>query len=391
MPVMLVGGTNGKGSTAAVASIALSNKGYRVGLYTSPHLLSFAERIALSDQRTSMDELIAIYNKMESKFLPLDWEGLTFFEATTLLAFSYFEAKSCDMLIVEVGLGGRLDATNILSPLVSVITSIDLDHMEWLGPTLGDIAKEKLGIARPHRPLVLGEGFSCHGFDELAVHTEAKILRASPKYELPSWVQNRGEVFSANARLGLQGAQVLLEAMGIPGAVNADLGSFVPPSLAGRTMEILYHERTKEKNSQEASLFCDVSHNPAGVKALKYEFVRRYGTKRVPIFVSVLKEKDIPGILQEFAGFHEPLVFFRTPSPRSLKTKSELSSLWQGQIEWYDSFSDLWNHWQHRLNGRGSAIVGGSFTAVAAAMEFFGAKDIYDIDFRTMEFKSSRR
>lgn len=382
IPVLLVGGTNGKGSTAAVAAIALNNKGYKVGLYTSPHLLSFAERIAVSDQSTSMAELMAIYNEMESKLLAVNWDLLTFFEATTLLAFSFFESKGCDVLVIEVGLGGRLDATNILSPLVSIITSIDLDHMEWLGPTLESIAIEKLGIARPHRPLILGEGFSCHGFDELALQTQARIHKASRLYRLPNWIENRGSTFAANARLGLQGAEVLLEAMGIPSSVSAELDVFVPPSLAGRTMEILY---------KELSLFCDVSHNPAGVKALKYEFVRRCGTKRVPVFVSVLKEKDVKGILQEFAGFHEPLVFFRTPSPRSIKSKSELSSLWPGQIEWYDSFSDLWNHWQHRLSGRGSAIVGGSFTAVAAAMEFFGAKDIYDIDFRTMEFKSSRR
>ncbi|MEI8025500.1 MAG: Mur ligase family protein [Pseudomonadota bacterium] len=379
IPVMLVGGTNGKGSTAAVASIALSNRGFKVGLYTSPHLLSFAERIVVSDHKTTMEELASFYNDIETKLQALNWDQLTFFEATTLLALSYFEAKSCDVLIIEVGLGGRLDATNVLSPLVSIVTSIDLDHMEWLGPTLEDIAKEKLGIARPHRPLLLGEGFSIHGFDHLAESTEAQVHHASRHRSLPTWVEARGLTFSANARLGLQGAELILKAMGIPGKVEGDLGSFLPPSLAGRTTEILFHE---------SSLFCDISHNPAGIKALKFEFVRRYGAKRVPVFVSVLRDKDVAGILDEFASFHEPLVFFRTASPRSIKSKSELSSLWPGQIEWYDSFQDLWNCWSFRLSGRGSAIIGGSFTAVAAAMEFFGAKDIYDIDFPTMEFKS---
>ena len=382
IPVMLIGGTNGKGSTAAVASVALSNQGLRTGLYTSPHLLSFAERIAVSDHKTTMEELISIYSHMESKLQALNWDQLTFFEATTLLALCYFEAKRCDVLIMEVGLGGRLDATNILSPLVSIVTSIDLDHMDWLGPTLGHIAKEKLGIARPHRPLLLGEGFSIHGLDALAHETQAQIHHPLRHYALPLWVEARGRIFSANARLGLQGAELMLKAMGIPGKVKGDLGGFLPPSLAGRTTEILF---------QESSLFCDISHNPAGIKALKFEFVRRYGTKRVPVFLSVLKDKDVGGILDEFAGFHEPLVFFKTASPRSIKSKSELSSLWSGPIEWYDSFQDLWKCWHFRLSGRGSAIVGGSFTAVAAAMEFFGAKDIYDIDFPTMEFKSSWR
>lgn len=382
IPVMLIGGTNGKGSTAAVASIALSNKGFRVGLYTSPHLLSFAERMAVSDHKTTMDELISIYAVLEAKLQPLNWDQLTFFEATTLLALSYFEAKSCDILVIEVGLGGRLDATNILSPLVSIVTSIDLDHMEWLGPTLEHIAKEKLGIARPHRPLLLGEGFSVHGLDHLAEATGAQIhhaLRQRAPSALAPWIETRGDTFSANARLGLQGTELMLKAMGLPSKADGELGSFLPPSLAGRTTEILF---------DESSLFCDISHNPAGIKALKFEFVRRYGAKRVPVFVSVLRDKDVGGILDEFASFHEPLVFFRTASPRSIKSKSELSSLWGGQIEWYDSFQDLWNIWSVRLSGRGSAIIGGSFTAVAAAMEFFGAKDIYDIDFPTMEFKS---
>ena len=379
IPVMLVGGTNGKGSTAAVASIALSNRGLRVGLYTSPHLLSFAERIAVSDHQTTMKELMSLYNAIEAKLQALNWDQLTFFEATTLLALSYFEAQRCDVLIIEVGLGGRLDATNILSPLVSIVTSIDLDHLEWLGPTIEHIAREKLGIARPHRPLLLGEGFSIHGIEHLAECTQAQIHYASRDRALPAWVETRGLTFSANARLGLQGAELMLKTMGIPAKVEGALGGFLPPSLAGRTTEILF---------QESSLFCDISHNPAGIKALKFEFVRRYGAKRVPVFVSVLRDKDVAGILDEFASFHEPLVFFSTASPRSIKSKSELSSLWPGQIEWYDSFQDLWNCWSFRLSGRGSAIIGGSFTAVAAAMEFFGAKDIYDIDFHTMEFKS---
>ena len=100
IPVMLVGGTNGKGSTAAVASIALSNRGLRVGLYTSPHLLSFAERIAVSDHQTTMKELMSLYNAIEAKLQALNWDQLTFFEATTLLALSYFEARRVKRMAV---------------------------------------------------------------------------------------------------------------------------------------------------------------------------------------------------------------------------------------------------------------------------------------------------
>ena len=153
-PAIHVAGTNGKGSTSHLIAAALQAAGLRVGLYTSPHLVDFRERIRINGQMIPESEVIRfvsdtsiIINKVQPSF----------FEAATALAFAYFAAEKVDIAVIEVGLGGRLDATNILTPILSVITNIGLDHTEYLGHTLPEIAAEKAGIIKPGVPCVIGE------------------------------------------------------------------------------------------------------------------------------------------------------------------------------------------------------------------------------------------
>ena len=151
-----VGGTNGKGSTAAIISSILNKAGYKVGLYTSPHLIDFTERIRINNVPVSEERVSCLVRHirdcMEDKVLMP-----TFFEFTTALAMLYFAEESVDVAVMEVGMGGRLDATNIITPLVSVITNVEYDHTEHLGPLLKDIAKEKCGIIKRGVPLVTSE------------------------------------------------------------------------------------------------------------------------------------------------------------------------------------------------------------------------------------------
>ena len=155
-PSVHIAGTNGKGSTAAILHALLSAAGYKVGLFTSPHLIDFCERIRIGTRwvspREVVDTVTAIKAAIEPAGIPL-----TPFEMMTVLAFRLFAQARVDMAIVEVGLGGRLDATNVLTPLVSVITSIGLDHQQYLGPTLAEIAREKGGIIKPAVPVVFGK------------------------------------------------------------------------------------------------------------------------------------------------------------------------------------------------------------------------------------------
>lgn len=153
-PVVTVAGTNGKGSTVAVLDALLTEAGYRTGIFTSPHLLNFNERIRVAGADASDAAIIAAFEAID---LARGAVSLTYFEFATLAALLIFKENAPDFIVLEVGLGGRLDAVNIVDAAVAVITSIDLDHQDWLGESRGEIAREKAGIVRAARPLVVAE------------------------------------------------------------------------------------------------------------------------------------------------------------------------------------------------------------------------------------------
>ena len=154
VPSIHIGGTNGKGSVCTLVAAALPEAGWRVGLYTSPHLVSFRERIRVDDVPIS-EEAVAMWTERLGRSSSSG--SATFFEATTAIAFADFAARGAEIAVVEVGLGGRLDSTNVVRPLVSAVTKIERDHMKYLGDTLEEIAGEKAGIAKPGAPFVIGE------------------------------------------------------------------------------------------------------------------------------------------------------------------------------------------------------------------------------------------
>src|SRR3954467_1035288 len=154
MPSIHIGGTNGKGSVSTLVAAALREAGWRVGLYTSPHLISFRERIQVDGIPISEEAVAMWTGRLLSPILE---RKATFFEATTALAFADFAARGVEIAVVEVGLGGRLDSTNVVRPLVSGVTKIARDHMKYLGDSLELIAGEKAGIAKPGVPFVIGE------------------------------------------------------------------------------------------------------------------------------------------------------------------------------------------------------------------------------------------
>src|SRR6201981_2590535 len=159
-PAVLIAGTNGKGSTAATLASILKASGVRTGLYTSPHLIRINERIKINDQEISNDDFALLHDVVDRTAERLILEGElpshpSFFEMLTALAFEFFSRQHLDIAVLEVGMGGRLDATNVVQPLVSVITDISLDHQKFLGNTLTEIAREKAGIIRADRPVAI--------------------------------------------------------------------------------------------------------------------------------------------------------------------------------------------------------------------------------------------
>ncbi len=154
-----VAGTNGKGSTCAMLESIYRAAGLRVGLFTSPHLVSFRERIQVNRRLIGEDEVVRLVEDLQPSFKQFpDGHHPTFFEVVTVMALKYFAEQKCDLVIWETGLGGRLDATNIVTPLASVITNIAFDHEQWLGDTLEKIAAEKAGIIKPGVPVVTADG-----------------------------------------------------------------------------------------------------------------------------------------------------------------------------------------------------------------------------------------
>jgi dihydrofolate synthase/folylpolyglutamate synthase len=176
-PIVHVAGTKGKGSTASFIASALRAAGYKVGLYTSPHLEDFRERIQINGEQISMRELVDLADQMRPRTELVN--DVTTFELTTAIAFEYFANQKVEVAVLEVGLGGRLDATNIVDPVVSVITPISYDHMNVLGNTLTEIAHEKAGIIKPNRPVVIAPQFE---------EAEAEILRMATLQNAPAIV-----------------------------------------------------------------------------------------------------------------------------------------------------------------------------------------------------------
>jgi dihydrofolate synthase/folylpolyglutamate synthase len=180
-----IGGTNGKGSVAAMLHAVLGAAGYRTGLYTSPHLVDLTERVRVGSQDISRDEVVSLTAEVRAAAAARGVD-LTFFEFLTVMAFVHFARRSVEVAVVEVGLGGRLDATNVIDPAAAVITTIGLDHMQWLGNTHAAIAAEKGGIIKTGRPLVLGriEGEAAAVLRALAAARGAALVEAGRDYRI---------------------------------------------------------------------------------------------------------------------------------------------------------------------------------------------------------------
>ena len=178
-----VAGTNGKGSVCNMLASVLAESGYTVGLFTSPHLLDFRERIRINGEVIPENYVIDFVKNNNAVFNNIK---PSFFEWSTALAFDYFESNNVDIAIIETGLGGRLDSTNIISPLVSIITSIGIDHTQYLGNTLEDIAREKGGIIKPNVPVILGEGIAKQSiFEKIASKNNCPVHIATQNNNQP--------------------------------------------------------------------------------------------------------------------------------------------------------------------------------------------------------------
>ena len=318
LAVLHVGGTNGKGSVVATAEAILRSRGMRVGRYTSPHLIDFRERVLVDRVPISED---AILDFLERWMPESERLGATFFEITTALALDHFAASNVDVAIVEVGLGGRLDATNVVDPLAAVVTSIALDHTEWLGDSIAAIAGEKGGIFKEQRPAVIGER-------DPAIGALLSRIAATRKAEPIVTATDRGEIGALETTAegtsfrieGVRPVVVRTPLLGAHQAGNAvtamaalDAAGLAAWPEGGRVIEIPSVALPGRCQHVGRWIF-DVAHNPSGAEVLAETLLAISPRRPLVVLLGVLGDKDWRGIMRALARVADAVVLTRPPS-----------------------------------------------------------------------------
>ena len=356
-PCIHVAGTNGKGSTSHMISSILQAAGYKVGLYTSPHLKDFRERIKINGQEIE-EEAVVDFIKQEQRFL--EHQKLSFFELTVGLAFDYFASSHVDIAVIEVGLGGRLDSTNIINPLLSVITNIGLDHTQFLGETLKEIAFEKGGIIKKDTPVVVGEYQYevMPVFKELAVSKNAPLSLAEEHVTENFETDLLGDYQLKNVKTAVQAINVLqlTNFKVTKAAIVKGLKHVVENTgLKGRWQVLQEHPK----------VVCDTAHNREGLQIVMKQLEREHFLK-LHFVLGLVNDKDLQSILSLLPK--KAKYYFCKPNiPRGLGAKElEQEAIRQGlEGAVYTSVANAYNQALKNADSGDLIYIGGSTFVVA--------------------------
>ena len=351
-----VAGTNGKGSTSSMIASVLQEAGYKVGLYTSPHLKDFRERIKINGIEISEDFVVDFIAKNKPFF---EENNLSFFEMTVGLAFDYFVKQQIDVAIIEVGMGGRLDSTNIITPLVSVITNIGLDHTQFLGNTIEAIASEKAGIIKPNIPLVIGEytNQTKEVFLAKAKDCQSDIYFASELITKDYPSDLLGDYQQHNKKTVVQTIEVLKSHFVISeeNLKNGLLNVIKNTGLSGRWQQI--HSNPK--------VICDTAHNSHGLKIVLNQ-IQKEKFDKLFFVLGFVNDKDLDDVLALFPKngnyfFCKPNIFRGLDSIILQEKATEFGLI--GEI--YNSVSEAYQE-ALKLSSKNDFIyIGGSTFVVA--------------------------
>lgn len=370
---IIVGGTNGKGSCVAFLETILIEAGYRVGAYSSPHLLRYNERIRINGLQVSDETLCDAFDRVDSARAGI---SLTYFEFGTLAALDIFYHEKVDVQVLEVGMGGRLDAVNIMEPDAAVVTNVALDHQDWLGHTREAIGREKAGIFRAGIPLIIGEpdppvslleaahqlatdgvllagrDFSCvvKGHDDLVFQGktaagQSLVWRDLPVPSLP--LPSAACALQVLAVLGLAGQQVVSRGLRLAG-------------LQGRMQQLEYAGR---------HIILDVAHNPAGASFLA-GWLQAHHFHRLHVVFSALADKDHAGLVEVIAphASHWYLAALDTDRAERLEKLSESVARVRGHEQGFDTIGAALQAALAGAGRGGTVLVYGSFYTVAAVL-----------------------
>jgi dihydrofolate synthase / folylpolyglutamate synthase len=375
-PVLHVAGTNGKGSSVATMSALLAAKGRRVATYTSPHLVDFRERMVVDGAPIPAFDVVEFITRN----LPaIEDIGASFFEATTVMAFDYFARAGADVAIVEAGLGGRLDSTNVVMPLVAGVTSIGLDHTEYLGSTLAEIAREKAGIFKPCRPAVIGEtdpqvrralaehARASGASDVRIVAEEVELTRVQVGDEGTtcdiSWRSQKATIRTPLAgrhqASNLAFSLVMLDAAGVP--FRTDLGE------AQRNIDRVH---IPGRFQHVGRFIFDVAHNPAGSEVLAQTVMSVAPPTPITVVLCVLRDKDWREMIRVLSRVASRFVLTMAPT-------APASRAWDlTEVETYardlgiaaEVVPDFGVALDRAADGAATVLVTGSFHTVGDAM-----------------------
>jgi dihydrofolate synthase/folylpolyglutamate synthase len=326
-----IAGTNGKGSVATMISCILKTAGYRVGKYTSPHLVSFTERITVDEEEITGEEVASLTEYIRDRAHRNESDGFyTFFDFTTVLAFEYFRREAVDIAVVETGLGGRLDSTNVIEPLTTVITNVAFDHTKELGNTIGKIAGEKAGIIKRGIPVITGTRGSA-----LAVLEERARELTSPLYALGKdfIFRKKGDRRFSYRGIAQNYDDIVLNLAGDHQLSNAALALCAIESLsqagfhAGRdhvrdALASVKWEGRLEIVRERPLVILDGAHNLSGVRALTRFLRSRYRDRRKVLVFGVMRDKQYGRMLQAMNGCVDLAILTQPKTQRALEAES---------------------------------------------------------------------
>ena len=330
---------------------ALCEARFRVGLYTSPHLVEVRERIVVADRLIGEEAFAAWTSRLRPVIEELE---ASFFEATTAIAFADFAARGAQVAVVEVGLGGRLDSTNVLKPVVAAVTNVGMDHMEYLGTTIMEIAVEKAGIAKPNIPFVIGEseGEAAGVLRDVAVGKGARVVDVPPEESYQGALRLEGDHQRRNAAV----ARAVLRAL--PAHLGPDSAA-IAAGLANAWVPGRFDRRGR--------WIFDVAHNLAGMRVLARALRDRPPPKPLHAVIGILRDKDAIGMVREIAGVSDEIWLTSPPSapPDRRPDMAELAPVLGSGVRVQADFDRCLDE---AAGGAQTVLVCGSFHTVGDAM-----------------------
>lgn len=382
VPLITVGGTNGKGSVCAMLERILLCAGYRVGLYTSPHLVDYNERVRINGLNARDAELCEAFARVEAA---RDDTPLTYFEFGTLAAWLVFQLHQLDAIILEVGLGGRLDAVNVFDPDCAVVTSIDIDHTEFLGDTRESIGREKAGILRPGRPAIIADPDPPQSLIEYANAIGAQVYRNSREFGISGGDRIQWQYHGLKGRRrdlaypGLRGANQLLNAAAALAALES-LEEKLPVTMNAirrGLMEVELPGRFQVLPGRPAVVL-DVAHNPQAAGVLDDNLSNMGFYPETWAVFGMLRDKDIEGVIRRICGRVDHWLLATLEGPRGARAAELLEALQRvgarSEAALFDTPSAGFRCAQERANENDRIVVFGSFLTVADIMRFLAQR-----------------